>query len=299
MSHRNWGKPDYTKIIVRGVLLMGCSSHGGIRITRNAMQKNPLLQRLRDYPEIEKFWEGDAYYFEEDCAAAMVRASFPQEKLQAFYDCILNEDLTQEILDDTYSTLISYYPDFYTYITGKGLSIFDSHVLLRRYLQEHPHSQSFVFLGSSRSRTWDIPDDHVYINVKDAQGNYIPSEGYLITRAQYNEIWKGKNRELPLNTSEFQPFTPNTDLPLTKVKNPDPNTYYRCAERIQEGSNTIVRGYNYQRKAFKEFLMTEAHFKQFLNSDLSETFIFQDEEHQILRPEFLPFIQVLEHDHVA
>jgi len=72
MRYTPWGKPDYSKSIVRGITFYGTPSHGGLFVTADAAKKylrKPVLE--------SEFMRGafdaraNGYWLEEDCDASV------------------------------------------------------------------------------------------------------------------------------------------------------------------------------------------------------------------------------------
>lgn len=102
-----WGDADYVKEYAEGITFYGTPGHGGFKLDRkhNAM--------------VDSSWRKKSGWYEEDVEWAIAAFTFPN----AFSE----SDRKQAEF-----TVKDYYPDEYTKITGKELSLDESRVLRER-----------------------------------------------------------------------------------------------------------------------------------------------------------------------
>lgn len=287
MSSCKWGYINSSHQIFRGVRSVSCEGHGGVIVTKNAMENSPKLEKLRTFPGINRFFDGKVYNFEEDCDYALVFALLDIATLSAYYKRELTQEKFDDLQKDFYWSLISYNPDFYTYLTGKELQVFDSHMLMRNLIENNENV--FYVHVCSRSNNWDIPDGQVLLSFKENKSKeYVTC---LATREQYDLLMKIPSQMRALSSiSEFKPFKPNERLPHSKVKNPNPNTYYFCSHEYLNGGLCIVEAYNYQTNTFKQFQMTVEYWK----NNRQYEFEFKDDTHGELIEDLALFMRVVE-----
>lgn len=65
-----WGRPDFVREIVPGIIKVSCPSHGGTLVTPERLAQMPEAFRLDADP--------DGAWYEEDCAANLVILAFPE-----------------------------------------------------------------------------------------------------------------------------------------------------------------------------------------------------------------------------
>lgn len=284
MSYCKWGAIQGTKQIFRGVRSVSCAGHGGVIVTQSAMEKSPKLEKLRTYPEINKFFDGKVYNFEEDCDYALVFALLDITTLSDYYNRKLAQAEFDDLQKDFYWSLISYNPDFYTHLTGKDLQVFDSYMLMKDLIENNENE--FFTHVATQSNCWDIPDGKKMFSFKENKTNRTVT--CLGTKEQYDQLLKSSAYlRVYSDLSDYEPFTPNKRLPHSKAKNPNPDTYYFCTRDDLSGGNSIIEAYNYQTNSFKQFEMKT----EYWTKERVYEFEFKDDTHSELIGDLALFVQ--------
>jgi hypothetical protein len=68
-----WGRADHTEDMGQGIMSVSTSSHGGIFVPLELLDKIPPEGRA-----FAKRWGGSEQWYEEDCAWAYVALAFPE-----------------------------------------------------------------------------------------------------------------------------------------------------------------------------------------------------------------------------
>jgi hypothetical protein len=121
------GPADYVKPIARGVAEVGTASHGGMRVSR------ALAQKRFDARVLALAIEGKRHFwFEEDCAYALVVLTMPElfNEHQIFF---------------AKNAVKNYYPDEYTIITGEEVLLQESYVLQKRQFEAQTRDRFVVY----------------------------------------------------------------------------------------------------------------------------------------------------------
>lgn len=215
MSYSNWGRINHSTQIFRGCRKVSCEGHGGILVTENAMKTHPYFEKLREFPELDLFYEKGYYVFEEDCDASVFLSVLPDEAYSELCKDYLSKEgnTLQTLRDIDARNLIRNFPELYTFLTGRELSIFESDLLLRCQIQNCETRLHFVAAGWG-DWAWDVPEGYVYFVCKD-QHEKGWDEGYLMEQAAYRAN-KFMNPCLPIDVTNLKTFTPNKDLPYSK-----------------------------------------------------------------------------------
>lgn len=244
-----WGAVQSSEQIFRGCRFVSTSSHGGIILTANTLQKSQLLEKLRTFPSIESHYQNGNYYFEEDCEAAMVLYLLSDETLEQLFP----KKSADESRISCLKTFVQYNPDYFTHVTGKGLSIFDSRVLMERLVQSNP--DHYILRTAYSETSYNVPAGYVHFVVENGLGNSI---GLLSQKDEYVAI--RKLSYLPITVDQYQRFNMDTHLPMSKPRNRPENAFMVAQSRREEGSQDIqiVKAFNYQSNEYKYFRMTSA-----------------------------------------
>lgn len=281
-----WGAVQSSHQLFRGCRIISTSSHGGIVLTANALAKNPMLEKLRSYPSIESHYQNGNYYFEEDCEASMVLYLMSDEILGEVFTKRSPEELRQSCLN----TFVQYNPEYFTHVTGKGLSIFDSPVLLNQLVQSNP--EHYILRTGYSETSYNVPYGHVYFVVENGSKKRI---GLLTTKSEYEMIRKCSF--LPVSIDQYDRFELDTDLPMSKPKNRVENAFMVAQSRRESNSEDIqvVKAFSYQTNEYKYFRMTRAFEMSLAQKSDSRVWIkFTDSSHTHLADDLDVFIQVVE-----
>lgn len=68
-----WGSAQSAMYFAEGVIFYGTASHGGFHLSKSVLKRVPLYLRIAD-----KYADGMAGWYEEDCASAIVVICFPE-----------------------------------------------------------------------------------------------------------------------------------------------------------------------------------------------------------------------------
>lgn len=195
----SWGRETNSKYIGTGVREIICEGHGGILITTEAMQAQPFLAKLKDYPDLKQFRSSrGGYEFEEDCDSSIIYFALGKEIVQRVW-CVPNEKIDQ-YWNSILRSMFAYHPDVYTHLTGIGVSIFESRKLLDEHLVACGHD-TYKFYASYRSDSYNVPEGMrvlgVYhtVNVDEVRYFLMTEEEYLNNPYKY--------RYLPINISGY------------------------------------------------------------------------------------------------
>lgn len=109
MSYSPWGKIDNVEKIVNGVTRVYTPSHGGIRITEKALREYAC-----DYDFLIKRGAiklGEYYFFEEDCAMALMLFDCPRILQVYARKFTLKKD--EVIFQQCKGSVMYWYPDYF------------------------------------------------------------------------------------------------------------------------------------------------------------------------------------------
>lgn len=192
----NWGRVCSSLQIARGVRDVCCEGHGGILVTYHAMQTLPFLQKLKEFPGLEKFKsERGGYEFEEDCDAAVIYFCLGREKTQEIRK-IADENM-QRVWDGIIRTMITYNPNAYTHLSGIGVSIFESYRLLEDHMANCGH-EIYKYCGSLRSDDYAIPEGKRVVAGYNPKNHQVTC--YFMMDEQHYQSLR-KNLSLPIDLS--------------------------------------------------------------------------------------------------
>lgn len=106
MSYSPWGKIDNVLSIMRGVSIVGTPSHGGLRITRKALQAYAV-----DAEDLTKHAipMGDYMFFEEDCD--MPLALFDMPLVLRKYAELINQN--ERTMFESYKASVKHWHAYY------------------------------------------------------------------------------------------------------------------------------------------------------------------------------------------
>jgi hypothetical protein len=106
-----WGKSDSSTKLAPGIMRYTTPGHGGFHVSKT---KNVLIHQS---------WRKDSGWYEEDCEWVIVAFTFPK-----FFISSKNDVSIESII----AIAKDQYPDEYTLITGRKVSLDESHVLRYR-----------------------------------------------------------------------------------------------------------------------------------------------------------------------
>jgi hypothetical protein len=166
-----WGRIDYARELVPGVVQVGTSSHGGLYLSpeRNAAVPEVFRQTT----------DGDAGWYEEDCEWAKVAFVFPEVAAQ------MSEP---ETLGTIEKTVKQWYPDAYEAFTGAVIAPGESIVKDRR---EFLRANADRLISISAFGDWDDRIPKGWVGVAASLGGErtrTGPEGYryfLVPEAEY------------------------------------------------------------------------------------------------------------------
>lgn len=278
-----WGKVQDSTSIFRGCRFVSTSSHGGIILTSSAMAKHQSLEKLRTYPEIQQYDKNGTFYFEEDSDAFMVLYLLDDETLQRLYPNSTPERIRELAL----ISFIQYNPSYFTHVTGKELSVFDSPKLWEEFIQSNPEHY-FIRTGYGEN-TFNVPAGYSYFIVENGKKERV---GLIAPKNEYKAL--RQLAKLPVEVNDFQRFDHDEDMPYSKPKNKVENAFLVVKERFEPNNRDvyIAKAFNYQTNEFKYFRMTTAFsLSQRRAEDSSVWIAYKDAEHTQLTEDFDLFIQ--------
>lgn len=170
-----WGPAQYVKTFARGVAEVGCSQHGGLRVSR------ALALKVFDPKVLACAIERTRYFwFEGDCAYMLVVLMMPE----------LFEDRVRE---QATFTVKDYYPDEYTIITGESVALEESYVLQKRKFEADTKCR---FVAQAAYGDWaeGVPKGMVKVLAKRASDGVkkefvIPCEEYK-NRSRFGYVFQ-------------------------------------------------------------------------------------------------------------
>lgn len=205
----NWGRVNSSKQIARGVREVHCEGHGGILITDFAMENQPFLKKLKDYPLLSRFYsDRGGYEFEEDCEASIILFALGKEVVQKIW--AIPEEKIDELWNGIIRSLIMWNPDVYTYLSGNGVSIFESHTLRDQHYVECGHVVHKLY-WTYRPDDYELPEGKRIFSTYEV--NDIKAvKHFIIDAKEYENIRKFPH--LPVDVSNLQ----EVEAPQRKLK---------------------------------------------------------------------------------
>lgn len=278
-----WGKVQDSTSIFRGCRFVSTSSHGGIILTSSAMAKHQSLEKLRTYPEIQQYDKNGTFYFEEDSEAFMVLYLLDDETLQRLYPNSTSERIRELAL----ISFIQYNPSYFTHVTGKELSVFDSPRLWDEFIKSNPNH---YFIRTAFSEiSFNVPAGYVYFIVENGNKERL---GLLAPKDEYKQLRAISN--IPVDVSKYQRFDHDEDMPYIKPSNKVENAFLVVKERFEPNSRDVLiaKAFSYETNEFKYFRMTtDFSISQCRKEDSKLWIAYKDAEHTQLTEDFDLFVQ--------
>ena len=168
-SRTPWGEAQYVEHPASGIVSVGCSGHGGIKLSRERNQVIPPALR------------NSSGWYEEDCEAGIVGMYHPD----AFPHYLGGDEARRA---DSEARVKNWFPDQYAQATGTPVDVSESSVLRTRAKQDDKeafraaHANEFVTLGSG-----------------DTHATWIPS-GYAVTEARKDATGETRHYLVPKDT---------------------------------------------------------------------------------------------------
>lgn len=288
MSHNNWGIYSQ-RIIANGIHVLTGEGHGGVKIKKEAMESAPGLSLLRNFPGIEKFWEGDAYYFEEDSDVYLLHAVLGHADLLRFLPHCREVPFDQLQLNIA-KALIFGQTEFFRYLSEQPESFLGNPAARQKAYQDITSPLYFIKVAYG-AWAWDVPEGHSYFVVQN-QNDPDDQRGFLVTSPEYKTLFK--YRDQPVLIYDLKPFAPDENLPSHKPNQIEDDTYYMVNVE-EDGGETTILAYNYSRRKHKTFRFAS----NALSHDQQFRFKFLDPDHQQLDPELAYYVQVQDVDPYA
>lgn len=159
----SWGRVTSTKHIGRGIKQVHCEGHGGILVSEDAMQTQPCLQKLKDYPLLDTFRSDQGgYEFEEDCDASIIYYALGKDIVKQIWN--ISDEHIEQHHNATMRSIIMWNPNVYTHMSGVGVSIFESYKLREQHYLEcgnKVHMLCFQY----RPSDYEIPEGYRIFSV--------------------------------------------------------------------------------------------------------------------------------------
>lgn len=171
--HTPWGSAQYVKTFGRGIAECGTASHGGVRVSRGLAEKVMLAAVLK-----QAIKQGGYYWFEEDCAYALVVLTFPDRFEEKHHEYAHNAGK-------------NWYPELYTLITGKPVALEESYTLQKRKFEAETHDR-FVVRSASGDWKEGVPKGMVEVLARRASDGaekteLLPADEYK-TRGKFGYV---------------------------------------------------------------------------------------------------------------
>lgn len=276
MSYSPWGAIQHKVSFFSGCTSVSTSSHGGIIVTEHALNNSPYFAQYKGYDFSEFSERNGTFSFEEDVDANIILAALPQAILAKHYHSCTTANGYETFKNNCLFALKSFRPELFKIITGKELSIFDSHVLFRDFLES---KQDLTFLDGAFSG-YNIPVGYVAVSVK--KNNQVKkNEFFLIKRDIYErDIYMpvGRLGYLPIDPKLLDtPFVVDFWTPSSIPKDVEDNRFYVSHSRLKNNIR-IVLAYNYQSQSKMCFEMSEDYYD---NLSVGETGIVVDDNNVV------------------
>lgn len=165
-----WGESDHTQIIARGAGIVDTPSHGGIYVTRAFVDEHNISADALK----EAVYMNDRYFFEEDCAYAVIMWELPH-----LWSVLFPRKTADEVKDMLLRSLSSWN---LPYLKARGVK--PNEELAARYLlretemrmrrEKHP---DLIVSASS------LGDGRVAVTTADDKTHIIPANWYDCTRS--------------------------------------------------------------------------------------------------------------------
>lgn len=164
-THTPWGLSQSSRTLAQGIREYTTASHGGIHLSP------------RCNAQIAECWRIATGWYEEDCDWAIVAYHFPEAFSGVNFELALQ-------------TLKSYKPDEYTLVTGKNVTLEESHKLRERAFREATKDK-LVTVAAFGDWHPKIPKGYVgaiaYKGGRPENGMYASDLRYfLVPRAEYH-----------------------------------------------------------------------------------------------------------------
>lgn len=264
----NWGNVISKTALFRGCNLLNCTRHGGIVISESVFMKHECFKKIRDM-DLSKYRDSNKQFaFEQHLDINIIFACLPKE---IFSRMGYSPDRCVSAHESALSAVCNFFPEFFTAITGKELSIFDSFKLRDEFFEEKKLPLLDSFLSG-----YNIPDGYCAVNFTTNKFKF-----FLVERKKLDEFIQLKYfKTLPFDMSliaDNQEFIPDFELPRNKPNFVLSNGYYVAHKSKRFNNHIVVLAYNYikkQKQCF-EFKDEQSYLDYFSNKD--ESVVLLDE----------------------
>lgn len=251
-----WGEVNSLVEVAPGVLLANCSGHGGIKLSRERQAVIPYYFR--------KTW------YEEDCAAAIVRMFHPDEATHA----VESEEDLERVREEAERLVREYYPEEYEKYTGKKVGLGESYTAdAANWYRLHENDTIVRSQADSNISGFVRVTAHTPGNEADTRTYLVPEKDLDQPREQFGKFLAPRllpssavdvtppanwNLAPPATRINVDQLTPNQKWRAVeglnkKWKDRDTGEIYTLKERIESGyynGKTVVSHWGSGRKRY-------------------------------------------------